>query len=156
MRYKKFYEYYVYENGDIRNKHGHLMTPYPYKDEYRVKLSTGDGSRCVYNPSQLVYSLFNDISIHDKGKSLVIDYRDGDSTNNHINNLIMDDRLCRDVNHRVLYSAEVDEIIEIYENNQGKTPTNQHTKGGDYVSYTDLAKRYNVSRATIFNIIKNK
>lgn len=164
MRERAFYDYTIYENGEIVNKHGHVMKQRVRKQKGQgarseIKL-TVNGKKKNFTVARLVYCVFNNIDPLELDKDQCVTFKDGDKLNIHIDNLKLVPRA--DLIHGSKHSAiakltekEVQEIRSKYNSTKGNRPVNQYDKGNkEYHSYRSLAKEYGVTHTLIKQIVE--
>lgn len=158
MRFKDFYGYTIYENGDIVNKYNKLMTPRDNKGRLEINL-TLNGVRKSFSVSRLVYCVFNNIDPLTFDKDQCVTFKDGNKLNVHLNNLECKYRgdLIQGEKHKSiakLTDEQIEEIRRKYFSTRDSRPVNQFDKKGVYHSYRSLAKEYGVTYPTIKHIIE--
>jgi len=152
MLSKEFYDYTIFENGEI------------YKGEKRVSIRINDGryetrltiegKRKNFILARLMFLVFKEFNIDDK--NLCICNKDGDKLNINLDNLYLEDRknLIQGDKHKNQAKISDLEAEEIRKEYNGKVGSNQHDKIG--LSLNDLAKKYNVTKGLIAQIVSGR
>lgn len=142
MEVKEFKHYYFYEDGSVYNKYGHRLTTVIKKNRYYVYLHINKIKKEVSLP-RLLYYLFKE-KFDLNNKNLCVSFKDGNTLNIKLNNLYLTERsnLIQGEGHRKhkITDEQVEQIKQIYK--QGN------------ISYSALAKKYNVTKSNIYSIIK--
>ncbi|MGG1263808.1 hypothetical protein [Brevibacillus laterosporus] len=155
MDYRIFSDYKVYENGTIVNRYGKELSVQKRNGRYEVKLVV-DGKRKNFILTRLMYWLFVE-QFDMSNENLCVVAKDDNFLNVHPSNLRLTERknLIQGEGHKkraVLTDEQIEEILNIYEGNE--FGSNQYSE--NKVSYTDLAKKYGVTKANIAMIIKKR
>lgn len=158
MKTADFYGYKITENGEIYGLNGELRIISPRHGRYDTKFYTSEGMH-TYSLARVIYASFNkDFDIKDKNQC--ISFKDGDRLNICLDNLVCIYRgdLVQGVNNILskLSNEQVEEIRTMYAETNIDSPLNQYTVSKEYNSLVSLAKKYNVSRTYIRQIIKHK
>lgn len=126
----------------------------PIKQNNIIKVVWEDGTLKEIPYAKFVYYAFHqDLDLNDK--SVVIKHIDGNKNNFNVNNLEAvekKDYYRENSNKSKLTKEQIDEIIEIYKNQEDVLDKNNPFKK---VSYRKIAERYGVSHTLINNIVKN-
>lgn len=155
MRSREMNGYIVYENGKIIGKKGKELKPYIHNGKAEVKINLTGGGTKHYTLTRLVYWVFN--PEFDLGnKNLCVSSKTGNYVDFTLADLELKHRseLIQGENHKhcaKLTNHDVAQILEIY---QGQSGQNQYDK--IHPSQYDLAASYNVSRANISLITRQK
>lgn len=159
MKHRYFYDYCVYENGDIYNSRGKKITHAIKDGRKEIRLTIAPSKRKTYISARLIYCLFNDIDIEQFDKDSCISFLDGDKQNISLDNLYCVYRgdLIQGQKHKMinkLTDEQAEEIIRKYNETKGNKPINQFDKIKPYNSYRSLAEEYGVTYALIRQIVK--
>lgn len=159
MKHRYFYDYCVYENGDVYNSKGKLMTHAIKNDRKEIRLTIAPSKRKTYISARLIYCLFNDIDIESFDKDNCVSFKDGNKLNISLDNLhcVYRGDLIQGQKHKAinkLTDKQVQEIRERYKQTEDNKPINQYDNNKPYNSYRSLAKEYGVTYALIRHIIK--
>ena len=146
-------KYEIFENGMIINTSTGKEISQRIKDKHKEVRLTIDGVRKNFITSRLVYWLFNDdFDINNKDLCIVAE----DLINFTLSDLKVVNRkdLIQGEKHKNVYKLTNEQVAEIKSLYIGKTGVNQHTKTG--MSYSDIAKKYGVTRGLIASIIRGE
>ena len=159
MKHRYFYDYCIYENGDVYNSRGKQLTHNIKEGRKEIRLTIAPSKRKNYISARLVYCLFNDFDIEEFDKDNCISFKDGDKLNISLDNLYCVYRgdLIQGQKHKVrckLTDKQVEEIREKYNATKDNKPINQYNNSKQYNSYRSLAKEYGVTYPLIRHIIK--
>ena len=146
-------KYEIFENGMIINTSTGKEISQRIKDKHKEVRLTLNGIRKNFITSRLVYWLFNDnFDIDNKDLCIVAE----DLINFTLSDLKVVNRkdLIQGEKHKNVYKLTNEQVAEIKSLYIGKTGVNQHTKTG--MSYSDIAKKYGVTRGLIASIIRGE
>ena len=146
-------KYEVFEYGIIINTLNGKEMAQRIKDKHKEVRLTLNGIRKNFITSRLVYWLFNDnFDIDNKDLCIVAE----DLINFTLSDLKVVNRkdLIQGEKHKNVYKLTNEQVAEIKSLYIGKTGVNQHTKTG--MSYSDIAKKYGVTRGLIASIIRGE
>ena len=146
-------KYEIFENGIIINTSTGKEISQRIKDKHKEVRLTLNGIRKNFITSRLVYWLFNDnFDIDNKDLCIVAE----DLINFTLSDLKVVNRkdLIQGEKHKNVYKLTNEQVAEIKSLYIGKTGVNQHTKTG--MSYSDIAKKYGVTRGLIASIIRGE
>lgn len=149
MAVRDLFGYKINEKGTIIGLRGT-----PIKKNNIIKVVWEDGTIKEIPYAKLVYYAFNrDLDLNDK--KIVIKHIDGNKNNFNINNLeaVEKKEYYRENSSKTkLTKEQIDEIIEIYNNQEEVADKNNPFKK---ISYRKIADRYGVSHTLINKIVKN-
>ena len=146
-------KYEVFEHGIIINTLNGKEMAQRIKDKPKEVRLTLNGIRKNFITSRLVYWLFNDnFDIDNKDLCVVAE----DLINFTLSDLKVVNRkdLIQGEKHKNVYKLTNEQVAEIKSLYIGKTGVNQHTKTG--MSYSDIAKKYGVTRGLIASIVRGE
>ena len=146
-------KYEIFENGMIINTSTGKEIAQRIKGKHKEVRLTLNGIRKNFITSRLVYWLFNDnFDIDNKDLCVVAE----DLINFTLSDLKVVNRkdLIQGEKHKNVYKLTNEQVAEIKSLYIGKTGVNQHTKTG--MSYSDIAKKYGVTRGLIASIIRGE
>lgn len=153
MKYKEFYGYLIYENGNILGLNGEKL-----KDSRRIKLKINNTYQ-TFTKVRLLYYVFNKDTFDINDLSVVIKIKNKNKkiTLDNLVAVSVGDILHGDKHVRAkLTNKQVNEIINIYKKgikqDEGLDKNNPYRK----VSYRKLAEMYGVSHNLIKGIIKGE
>lgn len=154
--------YCISNHWRVRNKNGKLLAiqkrPNGY---YQIGLSV-DGKQRFYKIHRLVAENFLESPTLEqlewaattKHNKVFVNHKDGDKSNNHYDNLewcTHQENITHAVDNGLRYTTPPSAKLSIEQ-----VSTIRTVYSTESISYTMLAKQYNVSRHTISNIINNK